>query len=214
MPPAGLRRGGARNRADRITYQLREKDCRKLIDRSLDAWDVGWPLSRFVTIAWGKAGMDADKAVWATGAFIDAARAWLRRHGYPMPWIWVQETGEVFGQHAHICMFVPAELDELFRPMPRRWIKAILKGRYVRGAVLTKRIAGASSARINPAFYEAALLGRLHYMMKCAPAELERKLSMEGRGHKKWGQACRVVGKRAGTWQRVTAKTARGSLER
>lgn len=202
MPPARLKRGGARNRRDRVTWALDERQCRKLIDRSYDAWDAGQPLSRFITLAWGLAGIDADKAVWATGQFIDRAREWMRHHGHPMPWVWVQETGDVFGQHAHILLHVPPELDELFRPMPRRWVKAILGGGYVPQAVQSKRIAGASTCEANPRRYEAAMLGRLHYMLKCAPASLEYALGMRECGHKTWGQLTRVIGKRAGVWQR------------
>ncbi|MBI1402289.1 MAG: hypothetical protein GC147_03630 [Porphyrobacter sp.] len=202
MPPARLKRGGARNRRDRVTYQLDERQCRKLIDRSYDAWEAGQPLSRFITLAWGLAGIDADRAVWATGQFIGRASEWMRHHGHPMPWVWVQENGDTFGQHAHILLHVPPELDELFRPMPRRWVKAILGGGYVHRAVKSKRIAGASASQANPRRYEAALLGRLQYMLKCAPAPLEYDLGLRGYGDKPWGQLTRVIGKRAGVWQR------------
>jgi len=180
MPPARLKRGGARNRRDRISWQLDESQCRKVIARSFDAWDAGQPLTRFITLAWGLAGIDAERAVWATGQFIDRAREWMRGHGHPMPWVWVQETGDTFGQHAHILLHVPAELADLFRPMPRRWAKSILGGKYVFGAVQSKRVAGASAIHANPMQYEAGLLGRLHYILKCAPAALEYDLGLRG----------------------------------
>lgn len=202
MPPARLKRGGARNRRDRVSWQLDEDQCRKIIDRSFDAWDAGQPLTRFITLAWGKGGIDADRAVWATGQFIDRAREWMRHHGHPMPWVWVQETGDTFGQHAHILLHVPAELNELFRPMPRRWVKAILQGRYVSKTVQSQRLAGGSAIRVNPMRYEAALRGKLHYMLKCAPAPLEAALELRGWGDKPWNQRTRVIGKRAGVWQR------------
>ena len=202
MPPARLKRGGPRNRRDRVSWQLGEGNCRRVIDRSFDAWDEGQPLTRFITLAWGLAGIDAERAVWATGQFINMAREWMRGHGYPMPWVWVQETGDTFGQHAHILLHVPPELNGLFRPMPRRWAKAVLRGGYVNRAVQSQRLAGASAIEANPARYEAALRGKLHYMLKCAPAALESDLGLRGWGHKTWGQQCRVIGKRAGVWQR------------
>jgi hypothetical protein len=202
MPPARLKRGGARNRRDRVSWQLDEGQCRKVIDRSFDAWSAGQPLTRFITLAWGLAGIDADRAVWATGQFIDKAREWMRHHGHPMAWVWVHETGDTFGQHAHILLHVPAELNDLFRPMPRRWAKAILQGRYVSKTVQSLRLAGASAIQGNPMRYEAALMGKLHYMLKCGPAPLEYDLGLRGYGDKPWGQRTRVIGKRAGVWQR------------
>ena len=202
MPHAGLKRGGARNRKDRVSWQLAEADCRKVIDRSFDALGAGMPLNRFVTLAWGKAAIDAALSVESTGQFISLAREWLRAHGYKMPWVWVQEHGDVFGQHAHILLHVPPDLDELFRPMPMRWAKAITGQGYASGTVQSQRVQGAKAADWNPEPYRAALLGKLHYMLKCAPKALERPLEMEGWGHKKWGQSSRVIGKRAGVWQR------------
>lgn len=202
MPPAGLKRGGARNRADRVSWQLTERDCLKLRNRSYDAWRAGMPLSRFITLAWGKAGIDASEAVRMTGQFIKLARDWMRSHGYPMPWVWVQEYGSKFGQHAHILLHVPAELDLLFRPMPLRWCKSLLSRRYTPGTIQSQRLGSAYAHKANPALYEAALLGKLHYMMKCAPEPLEATLGLTGWGHKHWGQPSRVIGKRAGVWQR------------
>jgi len=170
--------------------------------RTFRAWDAGQPLTRFITLAWGLGGIHADKAVWATGQFIDKARDWMRHHGHPMPWVWVQETGDTFGQHAHILLHVPPELNDLFRPMPRRWAKAILPGGYVSRTVQSQRLAGASAIQANPERYRAALMGKLYYMLKCAPAHLERDLGLYGWGDKPWGQSTRVIGKRAGVSQR------------
>lgn len=119
-----------------------------------------------------------------------------------MPWVWVQETGDTFGQNAHILLHVPPELANLFRPMPRRWAKAINSGVYMKGAVQSQRLAGARAIEANPDRYRAELLGMLHYMLKCAPAPLEYRLDTGGWGHKHWGQLACVVGKRAAAWQR------------
>lgn len=159
------------------------------------------PLSRFITLAWGMAGLDGQASVVATSAFIKMARDWMARHGYRMPWVWVQERGTKFGQHAHILLHIPAELDLLFRPMPRRWVKSILGGVYVTDTVDTKRLNAAHSARIAPHAYQGQLLGRLHYMLKCAPAALECELQLAGWGIKSWGQRSLVIGKRAAVWQ-------------
>ena len=126
----------------------------------------------------------------------------MRHHGYRMPWVWVQECGKVFGQHAHILLHVPAELEELFRTMPLPWVKVILSGRYVTGTVDSRRLASAYNAQRNPWQYEAALLGKLNYMLKCSPPQNEADLGLLGYGHKPWGDQSYVIGKRAGAWQR------------
>lgn len=201
MPYRALKRGGARNSRDRKSWQLSEQDCRKLIGASEAAWAAGAPLSRFITLAWGKGGIEANEAVKATGAFIKLAREWMNARDHPMPWVWVQETGNRFGQHAHVLLHVPHELEPLFRVMPRRWATHILGGRYVARVLDCQRLASAYSATTNPALYQAALSGKLHYMLKTAPAALESKLDMVERGHKQWGQSCLVIGKRAAVWQ-------------
>lgn len=201
MPPAGLKRGGARNRRDRPSWQLKDHQCLRLIDRSLDAWQAGQPLSRFITLAWGKAGIDAPHAVAATGHFVSKAREWMRGHGHTMPWLWTQEHGERFGQHAHLLLHVPAELEDLFRPMPKRWAKAIAKQGYAKGTVDSQRLAAAYTAAAGPDHYKAQLMGKLHYALKCAPAELEEKLDMLRWRRKPWGQRSYVIGLRASAWQ-------------
>jgi len=201
MPHRALKRGGARNSRDRKSWLLSEQDCRKMIGASEAAWVAGAPMSRFITLAWGKGGIEASEAVRATGDFIKLAREWMQARGHFMPWIWVQETGSRFGQHAHILLHVPRELEPLFRVMPLRWVKRLLGGRYVAGVLDCQRLAPAYSASSYPAHYKAVLLGKLHYMLKAAPAALEGKLGMIGKGHKPWGLSCRVIGKRAAAWQ-------------
>lgn len=199
MSPIRLKRGGARNRASRRSWKLREGDCRKLIEASLAAWQAGMPLNRFITIAWGRGGISADQAVEATGQFIRLAREWMRARGCPMPWAWVQEGSQRFGQHAHILLHVPPHLAPLLRSMPLRWTKAILPGRYVASVLQTQRLK--RSGEVHEDAYETELLGKVHYMLKAAPIELEAVVGMPGCGPRPWGQFCLVTGKRVGVWQ-------------
>lgn len=196
-----LKRGGSRLRADRFTLQLTEAQCRMVIGASMTAWAAGLPFNRFITVAWGLGGIDPKASVAATGAFIKLARDWLHDRGHPVRWTWVQEYGPKYGAHCHLLLHVPAELEELFRPMPKRWARKVLGGVYVARVMQSQRLGMAMSAEANSAAYEAQLLGKVHYMLKCAPAALEAPLGMTGRGHKPWGQSCLVYGKRAGAWQ-------------
>lgn len=157
------------------------------------------PFNRFITASWGIGGIPADQAVGATSRFIGLARNWLRARGHLLAWVSVQERGKRVGQHAHILLHVPSDLAPLFRAMPRRWASTILPEGYRSGVINTKRLKSAGA--INSLAYEAELLGNIHYMLKCAPIELEKSLDMAGRGHERWGQSCLVIGKRAGVWQ-------------
>ena len=199
--PRLLKHGGARNRRDRLSTQLTEHDCRKLLTASEAAFAAGMPLNRFITIAWGKSGIDAQQSVAATGEFVKRAREWLAGHGYGMPWCWVQEHGAKFGQHCHLLLHVDQVMDDLFRTMPLRWVKDIIPHCYERKTIDSQKLSAARSAQNNPAAYEAQILGKLHYMMKTAPETLEGPLGLTGWGHKPWGQSCLVYGKRAGVWQ-------------
>lgn len=201
LRPRLLKRGGARNMRNRVSWKLSESDCRKLMQASEAAFAAGLPLNRFITIAWGKGGIDARKSVEATGDFVKRARDWLKGHGYAMPWVWVQERGTVFGQHCHILLHVDPAMDDLFGPMPLRWVKAILPGKYVKYTLDCQKLSSGQSVANDPAAYEAKILGKLGYMMKTAPAHLREPLGMNGWGRKPWGQRCKVYGKRAAVWQ-------------
>lgn len=196
-----LPRGGARNRKDRKSWQLTERDCRKLIGATDAAWHIGAPMTRFLTLAFELGGCTPGECVTLTGKFIALARKWLRERGHPMPWVWVQECGERYGAHAHVLFHVPPELDQLFRPMPRRWAKHLLDGQYRAGVVRCESLHFRKAAYTNPDIYWPQVRGKLHYMLKCAPSEFEGRLGMAGIGYGEWGQRCLVHGKRAGVWQ-------------
>ena len=199
-----LPRGGARLNAHRQTWHLTEHDCRKVIASAEAAWAAGTPFNRFVTISWEPCGIDPRQAVKATGDWIKLARDWITARGYRMPWCWVQETGPVLGAHCHILMHVPPELAPLFSGRPERWARRVISGRagsYVRGTMRTRQVTMGNASDRSPEAYRAALMGRLHYMLKCAPAGLRVELDLTGWGHVPWGQRCLVFGKRAGVWQ-------------
>lgn len=203
-----LRRGGARNRADRITQQLSAHDCGKVLSGAQAAWDCGAPLTRFITLAWEHGGADPRDCVKLTGQFIAMAHDWLAARGHPMAWVWTQEAGQKYGAHAHALFHVPKELDSLFRTMPCRWAKHVLGGHYRARTVKCEALQYRAAAYTNPPLYWAKVNGKLHYMLKCAPAELEGPLGLTGWGHENWGKCCKVYGKRAGVWQQRRAKPA------
>jgi len=206
--------GGARNRKDRKSLCLTERQAQRLIDGAMSAWGDGKPLNRFISGAWEVGGISPCDSVAATSRFITLAREWLRERGYDMPWIWVQECGSRSGAHCHILMHVPPALDPLFRSKPRQWAGKVLGGSYVPKVINTRRLLYASSSALMRSAYYAELMGRLHYMLKCTPAALEGPLGMNGASVAAWGQSGLVYGKRAAVWQgtREYAEWARDML--
>lgn len=199
-----LRRGGARNRADRQSVQLTESQCRKLIAAAGIAWAAGSPFNRFATLAFGKSGIDARDCVAATGDWIKLARDWFASQGQPMPWAWVQEWGSVNLAHCHILFSVPPSLAPLFRGRAKVWTANVIAkrgGTYMRGTTDCQKIRPSEYPERYPDAYRAALAFKVHYMLKCAPAELENRLGMTARGIAPWGQSCPVFGKRLALWQ-------------
>lgn len=204
MRRATLRRGGARNRADRQSWQLTEPNCRKLIAAAGTAWAAGTPFNRFATFAFGKAGIDARDCVDATGDWIKLARDWFASQGYSMAWAWVQEWGRINKAHCHILFHVPPALAPLFKRKAQKWARTIIAkrgGTYVAGATDCQIIRCSDRPDSYPDAYRANLAFKVHYMLKCAPAALEGALGMTGRGIKTWGQSCPVYGKRLAVWQ-------------
>lgn len=196
-----LKRGGARNRSDRVTLQLSLNQCKTAFAACHAALTASMPLNRFITISWELGGVAPKRSGQATGQFIKMAREWMASHGFKTTWMWVQECGDVIGAHCHILMHVPPILDPLFRSKPRSWVKRVLGGRYVGGVLLTKRLLHAPRAgRVSDA-YRAEIHGRIHYMLKCAPAQFEPNLDVHGWSVVSWGKKQLVFGKRLCVWQ-------------
>ena len=172
-----------------------------LIGASEAAWAIGQPYNRFVTVLWERGGVPARDVALANGRFIKLASDWMRQRGYRLTWAWVQEWGNTNGAHSHLLMHVPPDFDPLFRAMPLRWVKHILPGPYVAGSVQSQKIRGGFDSGFSGDGLAAAIMGKLHYVMKAAPADLEHEFGLCGAGYKPWGQASPVFGKRVAVWQ-------------
>lgn len=197
-----LQRGGSRLRADRSSAQLTERQCWQLIEATWKAEAAGQPFNRFITLLWERGGIDGRDNANLTGRFIKLASDWARQHGYRLKWAWVQEWGSFNGAHVHILLHVPPLFDPIFRPMPLRWAKRLLPAAYVTGVVECQKVVYAANTRAR----EAEVLGKVHYMLKCAPVAFESKLGMVGRGYVEWGKSCIVTGKRLARWQECATR--------
>ncbi|PLK27702.1 hypothetical protein C0V78_13010 [Novosphingobium sp. TH158] len=199
-----LKRGGARNRGDRLSTQLDRRQCERLLNVVATGLASGQHFTRFATIAWQKARVSASDSVKATGAWITLLREWLRKRDANLPWAWVQECGPVLGAHCHALIRIPPDLAPLLKnglAVMARKVARDFGGMPCAGLFDSEKLPFADNPEHSPAAYEAALWGKVHYMLKCAPAGLESELDMLGRGHKPWGQSCPVKGKRLAVWQ-------------
>lgn len=217
-----LRRGGANNKADRITFNLTRHQCRRMLASVDQAFEQGLPYNRYITIAWGLSGADRKSSVKLTGEWIALCRDWSRQQGYKLSWAWVQEHGPIYGAHCHILLHVPKHLDHVFKARPTAWTRHVLNRHeltYVAKTVQSQKVAPlflpysslvkrpnqAPSLENDRQFrrraYLAGVSEKVHYMLKCAPEALEDELGLTGAGFKEWGQECAVFGKRLATWQ-------------
>lgn len=196
-----LKQGGARNTANRLSYELTLNQSSLAIAACQAAIREGLLPNRFITISWEHGGINPSGSVKATGEFVAMANRWIRSQGCRTAWIWVQECGRTLGTHCHLLLHVPSELDPLFRGMPLKWVKSILPGKYVSGVIQSKRILNAPRQGHESLAYQPELQGRLHYMLKCTPMKYEVELGLLGWSLVRWGEQQKVTGKRLGVWQ-------------
>jgi hypothetical protein len=161
----------------------------------------GYPFNRFITILWQRAGIAPDQNAATTARFIKLASDWAQRRGYRMRWAFVQESGPKNGAHVHILLHIPRAYDLAFSPMPLKWVKRCLGTPYKAKTLQSQKIEFSNAVDTNARAYKAALMGKVHYMLKCAPRALEETLGMVGLGHKAWGQECVTYAKRLSAWQ-------------
>lgn len=179
-------RGGARNKADRISEALSAARVEILFRAAWAAIRIGLPLNRHVTIHWERLGVPDRRAAKATGDFLRLVRDWLRQRGLKTSWVWVRENGQGKGSHVHIALHVPSQAPWTFGRL-RSWLERVAAGPYVVRSIMTTRIAGrADAASRSPELYEHNLSGLLGYMTKQSGAH-----------------SGRVIGKRCGHSQNL-----------
>lgn len=195
VKPRIFRRGGVRNRKDRVSYFLTEPQATRLAQAMLNAFHIGLPLNRFITIHWERAGIPETKAAWATAQFLKYARDWLATKGLPFAYVWIRENDDgdrSKGDHVHILAHIPN--GQSAGRLQRRWIKRITGRSYRPGVIKTGRVGGTIDAfRASPEHYHANLGQVAAYVLKGGSRAVSEALGL-GR----WGDGGRVVGKRCG----------------
>jgi hypothetical protein len=112
-----------RNRSGRRSTALRLSEVRNIMAAAVFTAQEHRPLNRHTTIHFDKAGI-ADP-VAALRSYTKLARDWLATKGAVLSYIWVRESGDRKGEHAHLLMHVPANLASVFARRERGWRKLI-----------------------------------------------------------------------------------------
>ena len=165
--------GGARNRTDRVSYQLTEKQVRAIIAAVDRSNVIGLPLNRHWTVHWDLAGVTDDKAGAATRALLTLVRDWLRKQGHRFACVWVRENDEgdgCKGSHVHILLHVP-DCVRWCGWRNRRWLERVTGRRYKPRTSRTRVVGrSARAASASPESFHANLAAVTGYVAKAAPA--------------------------------------------
>jgi hypothetical protein len=155
--------------------------------------------NRHWTIHYERAGIAEIDGAKFVGHVLRLAKAQARRDGGDMAAIWVRENGEGKGGHVHILLHLPA--GTYLRNRTRRWIVAA--GGAFRARVSKVRTIGASlqSAGGGSEHYWANADAVLSYLLKYTDMEAGEALGLA-----RFGEAGKVVGKRAGFTQNLSQK--------
>lgn len=187
-------RGGARNRADRTTTALSDRDAFKVLDAAQRALRVALPFNRFTTVHWEAAGVADD--LRATRRLLKLMSDWLRTRGRRAAFVWVRENGHGKGAHVHILLHLPPDLIEPFNRRQRGWLAAC--GARWRGGVLKTRSIGRSyrQALGGGPDYQANLGSVVDYVLKGANRQARERFGIERNE-----DGGTVMGKRCGVSQ-------------
>lgn len=183
--------GGARNRADRTSDCLTEKQARKLIAAIQRAEKLSMPINRHIIVHWEALGVPDDRAMAATTQFLKAYREWT---GDQTAYVWSRENGDGKGSHLHILAHLPAG-KRWHAALSRRWLERISGNRYKKRAIRTKFIMGSLSP--DSPCYDQNLKTVAAYVLKGVDRETAAAL---GIAHLPGG---RITGKRCGTSRNI-----------
>lgn len=195
-------RGGARNRADRVSHALAAAQIANLGAAERHAAAIGLPFTRMLTIHWEAAGLPLEGIAKATGRFTDLLRKALARHGSETAWVWVHENGEGKGGHCHLLAHVPAELVPLVAALQRGWLRRITGNPYRARVIHSKPIGGRLGLEVgNPDLHAVNAQAALAYVLKGASPKVASQFGLE-----RLEPGGRIVGKRCGTSQNIGPK--------
>lgn len=189
--------GGARNRADRITNSLSDKQVVALLDAAEFAISEGRTFQRHWTIHYGKAGIKAAYGARFVSHVLALVAKQARREGGTLTALWVRERASDKGEHVHILMHLPADMR--LHGRTRRWIEAA--GGLWRPGVSCVRIVGGRLPSVElsrDCHFATNARNVVRYLLKAASAK-----SGDQRGLSRVEQGGRIIGKRCGSTQNI-----------
>lgn len=193
--------GGARNHADRASFELTDAQVDEINSAAKFAILTGRIFQRHWTVLYERAGIAEHDAARFIGKLLDLVSKQARRAGGYLTAIWVREMGKVKGGHVHILLHLPPGFT--LRNRTRRWIETA-GGSYNPKVSKVTRIRGTSLNSDNYASNTRACANATNvarYLMKSS--RLEKGQSM---GLGKCGRAGRIIGKRNGSTQNIGPK--------
>lgn len=206
LSAGGTGRGGARNRADRVSQALTTAQIGNLKAAERHADKIGLPFTRMISIHWQAAGVPLAGMVKATGRFTDLMAKALARHGSGTAWLWTHENvpgnGHDKGGHCHLLAHVPADLVPVVTGLQRGWLRRITGQPYRARVIYSEPIGGRLRLEIgNPDLHAVNLEAALAYVLKGANPNAASKFALA-----LLKPGGRVIGKRCGTSQNIGAK--------
>ena len=206
VPPYSARtassRGGARNLATRESHALSRAHVGNLIVAALHADVIGLPFTRMITVHWEAAGVTLDGMARATGRFIELLSKALARHGSVPAWLWVHENGHGKGGHCHILAHVPAALVGIVTRLQKRWLRTTTGNPYRARVVKSVPLGGRLGLEVsNRPLHALNAEMALCYVLKGASGDAAAMFGLE-----RLEPGGRVIGKRCGTSQNISAK--------
>lgn len=198
-------RGGARNRADRVTHGLKRDQIENMQAATRHADLIGLPFTRMITIHWQRAGLPLDQMAWATGRFMDLLGKALARKGAATAYVRTHENGPYKGGHCHILAHIPAELVSFVTRSQRGWLRLITGKAYKKGVIRSKPIGGRLNLEIrNPELHAINLAAALDYILKGTCENVAKQCNL-----RRYEDGGAIIGKRCGTSANINAAARR-----
>jgi hypothetical protein len=197
--------GGARNRADRVSFHLSRRQCDAMLAAANYAEQTGRTFSRHWTVHYQAAGIPENEGAAFVGKLLNIAGRNVRRAGGELAAIWSRENGESKRGHVHIALSLPPGFT--LRNRTRRWIEAA-GGKYRKGVSEVRIIGGTLASSSCDSDRHFANVGNvIAYLLKGADSGTGGQLSL-GRS----GEGGKVIGKRCG-WTQNIGGAARGAAQ-
>lgn len=188
--------GGARNRGDRESFGLNDKQVAELIEAARFALATGRTFQRHWIVHYGKAGIAERDGARFVGKMLDLLRRQAKRAGGELTALWVREWASDLGGHVHILLHLPPGMT--LRNRTARLVRAA-GGRCIPTVTRVKAIGGRLARGPSTAAHQRVNAENVvRYVLKAASTETGARLDL-----KYSGRTGRIIGLRYGSTQNI-----------